>query len=144
MSLTQISDVIVPEVFADYMMMRTRQKSALYSSGVLSPDAELANKLAGGGRTFNVPFWKDLDDTESDIASDDPASDGTPAQITTSKDIARRQVRTRGWSTANLTRELAGDDPMKRIAERVGDYWARQFDDVAIGVNNGSVLGVGH
>lgn len=137
MALTRISDAIVPEVFLPYMLKETMQKSAFYSTGVLSDDAQLAEKLAGGGRTFNVPFWKDLDDDESDIASDDPASDATPANMTSGQDIARRQVRTRGWSTAKLTRELAGDDPMKRIASRVSDYWGRQFDDIAIATARG-------
>jgi len=137
MAVTRLSDVIVPEVFASYMLKETMQKTALYGAGAMVMDAELSAKLAGGGRTFNVPFWKDLDDTESDPASDDPASDATPGSITTGKDIARRQVRTRGWSTAQLTRELAGDDPMKRIASRVTDYWGRQFDDVAISTLRG-------
>ena len=137
MSLSRISDVIVPEVFFNYMVADTKQQSAFYATGVLSDDASLTEKLSGGGRTFNVPFWKDLDDTEADVASDDPASDGTPANVTAGKDIARRQVKTKGWSTANLTRELAGSDPMKRIAQRSGAYWALQFDDVAISTARG-------
>lgn len=137
MAVTRLSDVIVPEVFFNYMLKETTYKSAFYNAGVLSPDAALAEKLAGGGRTFNVPFWKDLDDTESDGASDDPASDATPGNITTGKDIARRQVRTKGWSTANLTAELAGDDPMKRISERAAAYWGRQFDMIAVNTARG-------
>lgn len=137
MSTTRISDVIVPEVFNSYMAKNTRQIMAFYQTGVLRPDADLSAKLAGGGRTFNVPFWRDLDDTESDTASDDPDSYATPGNIGTSKDVALRQVRTRGWSTANLTSELAGSDPMQRISTRVGDYWGRQFDDVAIATARG-------
>ena len=137
MSVTRISDIIVPDVFKQYMLTETMRKSALWETGVLTPDAELVEKLAGGGRTFNVPFWKDLDNTESDPASDDPVSDGTPTNITTGKDIARRQIRTKGWSTANLTRELAGDDPMKRIMSRTAEYWGRQFDDIAVATCRG-------
>ena len=132
MAVTRLSDAIVPEVFFPYMQVETQQKMAFYDAGVLSSDAALGEKLSGGGRTFNVPFWKDLDDTESDVASDDPASDAVPAKIGSAQDIARRQIRTRGWSSARLVRELAGDDPMKAISGRVSDYWARQFDDIAI------------
>src|SRR5690606_32605327 len=134
---TRISDVIVPEVFNTYMAKDTKQVMAFYNAGVLRPDGDLANKLAGGGRTFNVPFWRDLDDTESDTASDDPDSYATPGNVTASKDVALRQVRTRGWSTANLSAELAGSDPMTRITSRVGDYWGRQFDDIAIATARG-------
>jgi hypothetical protein len=137
MSTTRISDTIVPEVFNSYMSKNTVQKMAFYGAGVLRSDEDLASKLAGGGRTFNVPFWKDLDDEESDPGSDDPDSHAIPGTIGTGKDVAVRQFRTRGWSTANLTAELAGADPMQRISSRVSDYWARQFDDIAIATARG-------
>lgn len=138
MAVTRLSDAIVPEVFFDYMVKDTMQKMAFYNTGVMRQDGDLATKLAGGGRTFNVPFWKDLDDTESDVASDDPASEATPGKLGSGNDVAIRNVRTRGWSTARLVAELAGSDPMQRIASRAGDYWSRQFDDVAISTARGA------
>lgn len=132
MNTTRISDVVVPEMFYSYMAKDTVQTMAFYQTGVFRTDGELASKLAGGGRTFNVPFWKDLDDEESDTASDDPDSHATPGKLTSDTDIARRQIRTRGWSTARLAAELAGSDPMSRISARTGGYWGRQFDDIAI------------
>lgn len=139
MAVTRISDVVVPEVYAPYMVKDTMDRSALYSTGAMTNDADLASKLGGGGRTFNVPFWKDLDDTESDVASDDPDSDAIPGKLESGTDIARRQVRTRGWSNARLTRELAGSDPMDRINNRVAGYWARQFDSIAVATMRGVV-----
>lgn len=135
--MTRISDVVVPEVFNSYMVKNTMQTMAFYQTGVLRPDADLSAKLAGGGRTFNVPFWRDLDDTESDTATDDPDSHASPSPVTTGKDVALRQVRTKGWTTANLTAELAGSDPMARITSRVGDYWSRQFDRISIATARG-------
>lgn len=132
MAPTRISDTVVPEVFGSYMSKNTMQQMAFYQTGVMRNDSDLAAKLAGGGRTFNVPFWKDLDDAESDTASDDPDSRATPGKLTSGTDVAARQIRTRGWSSANLAAELAGSDPMKHISGRVGDYWGRQMDDVAI------------
>lgn len=134
---TRISDVVVPESFDAYSRKDTMQKMSFYQTGVLRNDMDLSRKLAGGGRTFNVPFWKDLDDAESDVGSDDPDSHASPGLVTTGKDVAIRQFRTRGWSTANLTAELAGSDPMQHIVSRSGDYWARQFDDVAIATVRG-------
>lgn len=133
----RITDTIVPEIFASYMLKETMQINAFYQQGVFRDDSDLGSKLAGGGRTFNVPFWKDLDDTESDTASDDPDSHSSPGGIQTGKDVSLRQVRTRSWSTMNLTQELAGDDPMKRIKQRVNAYWSRQFDDIAIATARG-------
>lgn len=135
--MTRLADVIVPEVFSTYMTNNTKQVMAFYQTGVLRPDADLAAKLAGGGRTFNVPFWRDLDDIESDTASDDPDSYATASPVTTGKDVALRQIRTKGWTTSQLTAELAGADPMARITSRVGDYWGRQFDRIAIATARG-------
>lgn len=132
MTQTRISDVVVPEVFSNYMSKNTVQTMALYQQGVMRDDADLKTKLAGGGRTFNVPFWKDLDDEESDTASDDPDSHSVPDKLSSGTDIAARQIRTKSWSSMHLSGELAGSDPMKRINERVAAYWGRQFDDIAI------------
>jgi len=139
MAVTRLSDAIVPEVFFNYMLKKTETKSNIFQSGVMRKDADIAKKLAGGGRTFNVPFWKDLDDTESNVASDDPSSDGTPLKITSGQDIARRQVRTQGWSTARLVSELAGDDPMDAISSRVSDYWVRQFQLIVVNTLRGVI-----
>lgn len=135
----RIADTIVPEVFDAYMTKNTMQTNALYGAGVMRTDSDLASKLAGGGRTFNVPFWKDLDDTESDPGSDDPDSHAIPGAITTGRDVAIRQFRTKGWSTMNLTEELAGSDPMTAIGNRVNAYWDRQFDRITIATVNGVI-----
>lgn len=137
MAVTRISDVIVPEIYYNYMTKDTTELYELFRSGILRSDAEMASKLAGGGRTFNVPFWKDLDNTEAGIASDDPAVLGVPGKLSSGKDIARRHVRTRGWSSADLAGLLAGSDPMQRIRERTNDYWNRQFQRMLVATLTG-------
>jgi len=132
MSEVRLSDVYTPDVWDNYMFKNTVYQSAFYQTGVFRSDADLARKLAGGGIIFQVPFWKDLDDTESDTASDDPDDIAVPGKIGSGKDQARRQFRTRGWSSMNLVQELAGSDPMRRISERSASYWGRQFDKNAI------------
>ena len=127
MAVTRLTDVIVPEVFLAYMVKDTMEKSAIFNSGAVVTDPMLAQKLAGGGTTFQVPFWRDLDNTEGNIGSDDPAVSATPLKITAGKQRAIRQFRTQGWSDADLVKELAGSDPMQRIVSRVSDYWVRQF-----------------
>lgn len=127
MAVTRLTDVVVPSVFSAYEMRRTKEISAIFSSGILRMDANLANFLAGGGQTINVPFWKDLPTAEPNTSSDDPAVSATPSKITTGTDIAIRINRNNGWSDADLVAELAGSDPMKAIGERVAAWWARAF-----------------
>lgn len=140
MATTRLSDVIVPEVFFPYMVKRTKEKSAIFQSGILVTDANMSNFLSGGGRTANVPFWKDLANTPSNVANDDPASLITPEKISSGKDVAVRQLRTEAWSSMRLSAVLAGDDPMKRIAELVSDYWTRQFQAILVATLHGVYL----
>lgn len=140
MSVVRLSDVIVPEVFFPYMQQLTKERAAIFQSGILIDDSRLASFLSGGGRTMNMPFWKDLTDTESDTGNDDPSSVAIPEKITTGKDIGVRQVRTKAWSTANLVADLAGDDPMKAIAGSVSTYWERQFNTLLVAELHGVYL----
>jgi hypothetical protein len=128
MALVQLSNVVVPEVFNAYFTRDTMERSRIFQSGILRPDPMLNSFLAGGGLTVNVPFWKDLDNTEPGIANDDPTSVATPGNISTGQETAIRNIRTRGWSSADLVSELAGSDPMARIRERVAAYWTRAFE----------------
>lgn len=140
MALTQLSDIIIPEVFYPYIVKRTAEKSGIFQSGILVHDANMARLLSGGGRTGNVPFWKDLDNTESTPATDNPADVLTLDKIAAGKDVAARHVRSHGWSSASLSGLLAGDDPMKRIAELVSDYWVRQFQRFLVATLHGVYL----
>ena len=128
MSTVRLSDVVVPEVFSKYENTNTMENFRLYQSGALVDDSELAKQLQGGGRLFQVPAWKDLDDTESNIGSDDPNQESTPLKLGSIKDQTVRHNRNQVWSTMRLSRELAGSDPMKRIASRVSEYWKRQYN----------------
>jgi hypothetical protein len=126
MAVTRISDVVVPAVFAPYVQVLTTQKSAFVQSGVMVPNPAFDALLAGGGKTFDMPHWNDLADTEANVSSDDPAATSTPDKIGSGQDVAIRQNRNHSWSTADLSGQLAGDDPMEAIAQRVAAYWVRQ------------------
>lgn len=139
MSVTRLADAIVPEVFAGYMAKDTLNTMAFMNTGVLRQDGELSRQLAGGGISFQVPFWKDLDEDESDVASDDPDSHSTPGKLGSGLDIARRQYRTKSWAVSKLTAELAGSDPMARISSRTGEYWGKEMDANAIATVRGVI-----
>ena len=134
MALTQISDVVVPEIFTDYVQLLTAQKSAFIQSGVVELSPFLSELLAGGGQTFNIPLFNDLTDTESNVSSDEAVggNDSTPLKTTTGQEIAVRHNRNQSWSSADLSAALAGADPMESIASRVSDYWVRQSQTMVI------------
>lgn len=135
--VTRISDVVVPEIFTPYTQVKTQEKSRLIQSGVIAMSDTLSNNLAGGGLTFNEPFFKDLDNDEENTSSDNPAETSTPNKIGTGTEIQVRLSRNNSWSTMDLTAALAGADPMDAIASSVADYWARRLQRVFVATMNG-------
>lgn len=158
MAAVQVSDVVVPEVFTPYIQQLTEEKSRLVQSGVLSANPLLNNLLAGGGKTFHVPSFQDLDasdatgaesvatDSIADIqaapaaaASDFPRNDLVPDKLSTSDEVAVRLVRANAWSSTKLAGELAGSDPMASIASRVSTYWIRRLQRIFVNTWNGVI-----
>jgi len=137
----RVSDVIVPEIFTPYSQTLTEEKSRLVRSGLLSRSMVLDEKLAGGGLTFNIPSWNDLDNDAERISTDTsvPFADAdaslpagvarppNPLKIGSKKEVAVRMNRNNSWSTTDLAAILAGEDPMNAIANRVSDYWVRRL-----------------
>jgi hypothetical protein len=129
MSIVQIADVVVPQIFSPYVQQITEEKSRLIQSGALVRDGALDEKLAGGGLVFNVPSWKDLVNDTDNVSSDDEAgaNDSAPKKTGTKTEIAVRLSRNQSWGEADLTTALAGADPAASIAARVGYYWTRRL-----------------
>ena len=138
---TRVSDIIVPEVFTPYTQNMTEEKSRLVQSGLLARSEALDNLLAGGGLTFQMPSFRDLDNDEERVSTDTSvpfaAADASlpagtarppnPNKIGTLREIAVRMSRNNSWSSSNLAAVLAGADPMNAIASRVADYWTRRL-----------------
>lgn len=144
--ITLISDVIVPEIFTPYVQQLTEEKARIIQAGVAVVDPFISNLLAGGGLTFNVPSFRDLDNDADRVSTDTPHEDFTggvaspdPRKVETSQEVAVRLSRNNSWSSADLTSALAGADPMESIASRVAFYWVRRFQAAFIATMNGVI-----
>lgn len=142
--ITQLADVIVPEIFVPYVQQLTEEKSRIIQSGAAVRDPNIDQFLGGGGLTFNVPSFKDLDNDDDNISTDDADDDYTggsnnsaPKKTGTSKEIGVRLSRNQSWSSSDLASALAGADPMQSIAQRVAAYWARRQQAVFIATMTG-------
>ena len=137
MALTQLSDVIIPEVYQTYSAVNSPVKTAFYQSGVIVQNTGLNAKANEGGETLNVPFWNDLDSTVAPNLSDDSTDSATAQKITAGRQIARVAYLNQGYSSADLTGEIAGSDPMQQVRNRFGTYWMRQWQRRLIATTNG-------
>jgi hypothetical protein len=134
MPKTQIADIIVPELFAPYVIKRTMELSALITSGIAVDNPQLNELVTSGGKLLNIPFWKPLTG-EDEVLSDSVAL--TPDKISADADVAALLIRGRAWSANELAGALAGSDPMAAIGEQVAAYWARREQATLISILNG-------
>lgn len=124
-----VGNVLIPDVWVPYMIEATKEKSALFRSGIISTDPRIDRALNGGGDTINMPFFNDLDGADEIRGKDSVLS---VDEITTDKDVARLHGRGKAWGVDDLEAELSGANPMEAIGDRVADYWARRMQDVLI------------
>lgn len=143
MAMTQLSDMIVPDVFARYSQQYTMQKTPFVNRGIMRSSPYLSEQLAKGSDTFNLPSFDDLGNTAARVSTTAaPALYGGPAApvpegIKAFKEIAVRMSRNMSWGSAALTSELIGEDPMAAIINRTAAYWSRQLQQVAISTIKG-------
>lgn len=129
MAVTKIADVIVPEHFAQYVINRSVEKSALFQSGIISTLHEVAMLGSKGGTLVNMPFWNDLNG-ESEILSDATALTVNP--ITAAADLAILHARGKAWGSNDLAKALSGDDPLGAVGNLVADYWNRDMQSILL------------
>ncbi len=127
MATTQISDLIIPEVFTAYVVQNTMERSALYQSGVAVKNAAMIDQLQAGADSFTVPHWLDLANDEANVVSDDPNVLATPRKVGTGRQIIRKSALHSSWAAMNLASELSGDNALALIQARTVAYWDRQL-----------------
>ena len=154
--LTQVSDIVVPRIFTPYIQQLTEEKARLVQSGIMTRNPLLDGLLAGGGKTFDVPSFRDLDNDAENVSGDAAADiqvasfengtpldanrqDAVPKKIQTATEVAVRLIRNQSWSSADLAADLAGTDPLSAIAGRVSYYWTRRLQAAFVSTMNGVI-----
>lgn len=137
MAETQLTNVIVPSVFTAYNLEPSIYKSRFWNAGVIQGNASLDALLAGGGTTFNLPFWKDTAGGTGDVPSESSAT--TINNATSGKQVARRQFREKAWGSNMIAGISAGEDIVSMLGAKAGNYWTQAYDQLAIATLKGVV-----
>ena len=130
MATTQISDIIEPSVFLDYVVEQTPVKSRFFNSGIVNYN-EFGSLAEGGGRTVDMPFWHDLSG-DSNVDDDDPDERAVPEKATAASDVAFKHNRNYLLQGADLAAIVAGSDPLRVLGDRVIAYWDREYQKFLI------------
>jgi hypothetical protein len=124
--MIRLSDVFIPSVYGSYTAVNNPETSAFVRAGVARIDPTLDAITRGAGKTFVVPFWKDIDpNLEPNYSNDDPADMAVPYGIQTGTMTARKTWLNQAFGEMDLVVELSGVDPLQHIRNRFGTYWTR-------------------
>lgn len=141
MATVQITDVIVPEVYASYTAVDSPERTSMFDSGMVIRNPFLDQQASSGGNLINLPFWNDLDGAdEANVSSDDPGSSATPLKIVAGKQIGIVSYLNQAYSASDIAGELAGSDPMQQVRNRFGRYWVKQWQRRMIKSSYGILL----
>lgn len=124
MAATKIADIIVPELWAPYVINRTKELSALFQSGIVTEDPQITDEAQGGGSTANMPHFKDLTGVSEVLSDTVPL---TVNKIPTGQDVAVKHFRGKAWGSNDMAAALAGADPMAAIGDLAADWWQRDM-----------------
>lgn len=122
-SATKLSDLIVPEVFADYVTNQTAQLSAVIQSGIVANDPAIQARANGGGDHINMPFFNDLSGEAEQVVENVAL---TVQGVSAQKDVAVKIIRGKAFGENDMQEILTGTDPMGMIANRVAAFWVRE------------------
>lgn len=135
----KLTDSIVPSVYAQYSFEAHVQSLEIFQAGILFSDPSITSKLSMGGRSVDMPGWKDLGNDASEPINDDETDSIETKKIGSRREVAARNIRAQAWAVTDLVSVLAGDDPLKTIVNRQTDYWQRAHKKMIIGMLQGVI-----
>lgn len=128
MAYTRLTDLVIPESFADDVLNASIEKSKVFASGAVSDVTDQLEAVPSTG-TIHMPFWNDLSG-DSQVAHN--GVDLTVNGVTQGQDKATVLSRAQTFGSQDLAGAFKGEDPIAFIESRFGEYWAREYDRIAV------------
>lgn len=125
MAFTSVSDIVFNNEFLGYFQQRTMEVSRFIKSGIAKNDPDIASRCQAAGfqgKTVNLPFWNDLTGDDAILTEGDVAVN----KLSADQDVAVVLRRVNAWGMNDLAVDLAGNDPMRQLADLLVAYWDRR------------------
>lgn len=136
---TKLADLIVPQIFEQYMLENSPKLSRLITSGIARTSEEMTTLANGAGVTINVPFLKPIGGA-SQIIGDTNAL--TTNKMISDNQVGVRLVRGNAWEFTDIATILSGADPIGALYEQLAKYWANEEQTIMIQILKG-LFGIG-
>lgn len=135
---THLSDMIVPEVFGNYVLNTALKTNRFVQSGILTPDPDLGPRLLEAGTKITVPFINDLSGDPDNWTDTD---DIQVNQLTSGKQLGLKFYQTKAFGYTSLSQMISGAPIQTTIGNRFANFWTRADEKMLLAVLNG-VMGV--
>lgn len=135
---THLSDVIVPEVFGNYVLNTALKTNRFVQSGILTPDPDLGPRLLDAGTKITVPFINDLSGDPDNWTDTD---DIQVNQLTSGKQLGLKFYQTKAFGYTSLSQMISGAPIQTTIGNRFANFWTRADEKMLLAVLTG-VMGV--
>ena len=97
--------------------------TAMFQSGAVVENAEIANLIANGSDIYTIPFYQVIG---GDPANYDGATNVAVSEPTSSAQSGVVYGRTKGWTARDFVIDFHSDaDPMQQITSQVAKYWLK-------------------
>jgi hypothetical protein len=124
MAVVALANIYNPVTFGRRTQEAQLQLNRFLNSGIAVNDPLLARQIAQGGNAGVVTSYNALTIGEPNYSSDAPGTTSTPDNISNRTMRFRSAQRNKSWSTMDVARELALEDPVGAITGRMGAFWA--------------------
>lgn len=137
MAKSKIKELLVPEVFNNYVNEKITELSAFVQSGIIQHDPQLDSLASSGGRIINMPYLLNFTDedevlaTNKELKAEDLKSDKTRAIVL---------QRGKAFRVNDLEQNLAvgnSKDLMSEVASRVATYWVQREQAILLSTLKG-------
>lgn len=126
MAYTAIADLVKNDAFTRYFTKALLDRSALFKSGIAVADPfiqQKCNEAGFGGEFVSLPFFNALATGAGHTEEILNETDLTPDKVTAGKDVAVICRRGKAFGANDIAADIAGEDPMKVVADQLADYW---------------------
>ena len=133
---TQLKNMIVPEVFSNYVLNKSLKTNRLVQSGILTNDPSLGSQLLAPGNFINMPMINDIAEAkdpqpwtdDSDIAVDNL---GSTEQLA----FKFRQAKAFGWT--DISQLVSGAPIQSTTVDRYPAFWNVQDQKILTNILTG-------
>jgi hypothetical protein len=128
MAVVQIADIYNPLVFAGLIAEKQLELNKFIVSGVAMADGVIQSAIAPGGTIGELTNYQPLGTPEPNYSDDVPTNIAVPNKIVSEKQKFRTAIQNQVWSSMNISREIALQDPISAITEKIAQYWATSIE----------------